>query len=239
MDMKRRVNVTGLLPDVLSDFRGKNLSGANLIQAPLAYADLRGADLRNANLLYANLCFADLRGAELAGASLLCTDLRGADMRGANLTGADLQEAQMKGANLTGADLADAKLTNADLTSVKGIPSYVEEALRVVPLTGAFEGFKKALRSDTNKACIVHLHIPAEARRSNATSRKCRAEFVDVLEILDVPNDVYAYTKDYKGTGYYPGHRVFADGWDDNRWNECSNGIHFFLTKEEAEKWDI
>lgn len=25
--------------------------------------------------------------------------------------------------------------------------------------------------------------------------------------------------------------------FDENRWNECSSGIHFFITKEEAEQW--
>ena len=25
-----------------------------------------------------------------------------------------------------------------------------------------------------------------------------------------------------------------ADSWDDNRWNECSHGIHFFIDRQSA-----
>jgi len=30
---------------------------------------------------------------------------------------------------------------------------------------------------------------------------------------------------------------VRCDKWDDDRWNECSGGIHFFLTRAEAEAY--
>ena len=35
-------------------------------------------------------------------------------------------------------------------------------------------------------------------------------------------------------TVYEVGKEVLPDSWDDNRWNECSHGIHFFITKQEA-----
>jgi hypothetical protein len=28
------------------------------------------------------------------------------------------------------------------------------------------------------------------------------------------------------------------DAFDENRWNECSHGIHFFITRKEAEDYD-
>ena len=36
------------------------------------------------------------------------------------------------------------------------------------------------------------------------------------------------------GFVYKAGEMVYADSFDDNRWDECSNGIHFFITREEA-----
>ena len=33
---------------------------------------------------------------------------------------------------------------------------------------------------------------------------------------------------------YSPKHMVYADSFDDNPFEVCSNGIHFFLTEEEA-----
>jgi len=38
-------------------------------------------------------------------------------------------------------------------------------------------------------------------------------------------------------TKYKAGEIVRPDAWDDNRWDECSNGIHFFITKLEAENY--
>ena len=49
-----------------------------------------------------------------------------------------------------------------------------------------------------------------------------------------------------EGLSYYPdrsgcellykvGKTVYPDGFDEDRWNECSNGIHFFMTRREAE----
>ena len=33
---------------------------------------------------------------------------------------------------------------------------------------------------------------------------------------------------------YKVGEVVYVDNFDNDRWNECSNGIHFFLNKENA-----
>ena len=33
---------------------------------------------------------------------------------------------------------------------------------------------------------------------------------------------------------YTVGEVVYPDSFDDNRWNECSHGIHFFITRNEA-----
>nr|DAE41777.1 MAG TPA: hypothetical protein [Caudoviricetes sp.] len=33
---------------------------------------------------------------------------------------------------------------------------------------------------------------------------------------------------------YKVGEIVTVDDFDDNRWNECSTGIHFFINRQEA-----
>lgn len=85
---------------------------------------------------------------------------------------------------------------------------------------------------------IVEMEIPAEARRSSATSRKCRCEFAKVLSITNMDgSDANVDTiVNYKHvqTEYKVGSMVYPDKWDDNRWKMCSNGIHFFITREEA-----
>jgi hypothetical protein len=81
---------------------------------------------------------------------------------------------------------------------------------------------------------IVRLKIPAAARRSNATGRKCRAEFAEVLEVIGAK--VGTSTHDGK-TRYAVGKTVKCDAWCEDRWQECAGGIHFFLTREEAEAY--
>lgn len=84
---------------------------------------------------------------------------------------------------------------------------------------------------------IVELEIPAEAKRSSATNRKCRCDKAKVLSIRDLSGTVKldlavsGYDEEFI---YEVGKTVFVDDFDDNRWNECSTGIHFFITRSEA-----
>ena len=211
-----------------ADLRGANLRGANLTGANLRGANLIGANLTDANLRGANLIGADLIGANLRGANLRGADLRGANLRGANLTGANLRGANLIGANLTDANLRGANLIGANLTDAKEIP-YVPMAC---PSDGAFIGWKKVCGN------LIKLEIPEDARRCSATSRKCRCDKAKVLsvwnmrleeEVSEVVN--HAYNQE---TLYKVGEMVYPDSFDEDRWKECSNGIHFFINKQDA-----
>lgn len=195
--------------------RGADLTGANLTGADLTGAGLWGAGLRDANLTVAYLLGVNLRGAYLQGA-----DLRSADLRDANLTGAYL-----RGVNLTGADLRDADLRGAYLRGARGA-SLAQARTSILP-DGDLIGWKKA------GGVLVKLRIPADAKRSNATGRKCRAEYAEVLETIG--EAVGITTKYGPTTEYKVGETVRANKWDENSWNECSHGIHFFITRKEAE----
>jgi uncharacterized protein YjbI with pentapeptide repeats len=208
-----------------ADLRGADLSGADLRGADLSSADLSGADLRGADLRGADLSSADLSGADLRGA-----DLRGAYLSSAYLIGADLSSADLSGADLSGAYLRGADLSGADLSSAD-LSELQKARLSILPDTGEFTGWKQC-----QNRVIVRLRIPADAKRSNATGRKCRAEFADVLEVIGAG---VGLSKNPRGNGlvieYRVGQRVRADSWDKIRWNECSHGIHFYLTRIEAE----
>ena len=179
-----------------------------------------GADLREAYLREANLSGANLRGANLSGA-----DLIGANLREANLSGANLSGANLRGANLSGANLRGANLRGANLESAYGI-----KGTYVAPETGGFTAWKKC-----KNAVIVKLRIPAKAKRSNATGRKCRAEFVKVLQVFGAKEGLSMH--DNGKTVYRKGETVHCDTWCEDRWTECGGGIHFFMTREEAENY--
>ena len=135
----------------------------------------------------------------------------------ANLSRADLSGANLSGANLYGANLSRAK--NAELVIAQ---------TRILP-DGDLIGWKKC-----KDGVIVKLAIPAAAKRSHAFGRKCRAEFADVLEVIGASSGVSSH--DDK-TEYRVGCRVEADRFDENWQEECSGGIHFFITRIEAENY--
>jgi hypothetical protein len=199
-----------------ADLRNANLRGANLYGANLYGANLHDADLRNADLRNANLRDANLRGANLYGANL-----RGANLYGANLYNANLRSANLRDANLRGANLRGANLRGANLCDCKGLSQFV-----ITP-RGAITGYKKT------SAGIVTLEIPRSAGRVNAYgSRKCRAEYVLVI---DAPANAKS---DYDNTiTYKVGETIRPDSYDTDPRVECSHGIHFFLTREEAEEY--
>ena len=205
-----------------ANLSGADLGGANLGGANLWYADLRGADLR-----YTSLGCADLGYADLGGANLRCADLKGADLRGADLRGADLRDANLYGADLRGADLGGANLWSTDLSGVKNI--FFPMAC---PEKGSFIAFKKA-------GCyIIELFIPSNAKRCSATSRKCRCSKAKVISITTPSGDKTNITEVHSNYDpnfiYKLGEYVEVKNFDDNRWNECSTGIHFFITRQEA-----
>ena len=192
-----------------------------------------------ANLCGANLCGVDLRGANLYKANLYHADLREADLRGANLREADLRGANLREADLRGADLRGADLYEANLRGTENIPTYV--CPLVCPEEGSFIGFKKAIifNSDIldDLHVIVTLKILENAKRSSATTRKCRCSEAEVISITSL-NGNYSLTKAFSAFNpdfmYEVGKIVAVDNFDENRWNECSTGIHFFITRDEA-----
>ena len=185
------------------------------------------ADLSGANLSGANLYNADLRGANLSGANLLNADLSGVDLGRANLSGADL-----RGANLSGANLLNADLSGVDLSGAKNIP-YIP---MVCPEEGDFIGWKKA---EGNKdKVIVKLHIPSDAKRSSATTRKCRCSKAEVIAIYNLDGteagETTCHSDYYNSFIYEVGKIVEVTDFNEDRWKECAKGIHFFISRQEA-----
>ena len=196
-------------------------------------ANLRDADLRDANLSKANLRDADLRNANLCGANIRDADLRNANLDEANFRDADLRDANLSRANLSRANLRDADLDeatfrDADLRDAKNIPYIPLE----FPSEGSFIGWKKI-----NKI-LIKLEIPEDARRSSATTKKCRCDKAKVLGFYDLNSTELNIDKiinnNYATCEYIKGEMVYPDSFDEDRWNECSHGIHFFINKQDA-----
>ena len=153
----------------------------------------------------------------LSGANLSRADLCGADLSGADLSGADLSNAYLRGAILMGAVISGAK-------NIPYIPTNLPE--------GDFVAWKKV------KGKIIKLRVLEDSKRSRATTDKCRCDKALVLEIQDLDGNKLDLKKvistDYAECKYVVGEIVYADAWDEDRWDECSHGIHFFLDRQSA-----
>jgi hypothetical protein len=151
-----------------------------------------------------------------------------ADLRGADLYRADLSEAYLRGANLYRADLGGANLRGAYLGGAQwdhtttGIAPAPTGRLTVWGKKGPF---------------LVKMRIDEGVPRSCGTTRKFRSASAIVLEIDDGAETRFTHSTAYGETVYAVGKTIIPDSWDPDRWNECSHGIHWFLTRHEAEQW--
>ena len=227
-----------------ADLRYVNFDNANLSNAFLMHADFSGASLNNTNLIGATIMYASLRG----------TSCKQANFRGANLKHAELTYADLSNANISGADFSFANLHHANLKGVKAHiyrPNFTYANLchtnitniyipMVCPEEGEFIGWKKAqVYTDKKKyPVIIKLRIPENAKRSSSTSRKCRCNKANVLEIYNLDGTVAQericqsiYDCEFT---YEVGKTVEVDDFDENRLDECSTGIHFFMNRQEA-----
>jgi hypothetical protein len=124
---------------------------------------------------------------------------------------ADLQAADLRGANPQAAKNGDLEIART----------------RILP-EGDLIGWKKCRRG-----VIVQLLIPLAAKRSHAFGRKCRAEAAVVMATF--PPNMKAESCHTEGFYYETGQIVRPDKWDGDWTNECGGGIHFYITRAEAE----
>ena len=160
--------------------------------------------------------------AESLGAAIVAAIAVKANLCGANLRGANLRDANLRGANLRGANLCAADLCGAKIFKLEDFISQ-----RTILADGEIVGWKKL-----HDGTICKLKIPSEARRvGGLVGRKCRAEYAVVLEGAGKSSFDLSFT-------YSVGRRVDPDSFDPNPLVECSHGIHFFITRREAELYN-
>ena len=218
--MKTKIEIKSIYGSVLFSYESENNTlKETLLEAIKSGADLSYANLRGADLSYANLSGANLRGADLRGADLSYANLSGANLRGADLRGADLRGADLRGANLRGADYNEGT-------------SFL---LPQCPSEGSFIAWKKA------GGYIVKLLVCEDAKRSSATTLKCRCSKATVLGIENCDGtkaDVNSVLSNHDNSFVYTiGETIEVKDFDEDRFNECSAGIHFFIARESAIKY--
>ena len=170
--------------------------------------------------------------ANLSGSNLSGSNLSGSDLRWSNLSGSDLRWSNLNGSDLSGSDLSGSDLSGSDLRWSKGLDSVKNLFYPLTcPEKGEYTAFKKAGEK------VVELRISADAKRSSATGRKCRASKAVVVSITTLDGNPAGneVCSDYdRSFVYRVGETVDVQNFDENRWNECAPGIHHYITREEA-----
>ena len=211
-----------------------NLEMANLSNARLDYATLSNADLKFTLMYNVNLRSARLDNVKAYAAVFNGSSLTNADLCNSDLSFADFSFADLRGANLNCADFSNAVLVHTHMRDAEHIDKQLRSVTTILP-EGDLIGWKKAYRD--NDDVLVKLLIPSDAKRSNALSRKCRCNKAKVLDIIKINTGEHVTQchSDYDCEFIYEvGKVVVEPRFDKNPWRECSYGIHFFITKEEA-----
>src|SRR5574344_565266 len=202
-----------------ANFCDANFNCANFIDANFIGADFIGADFHDADFHDAVFCDADFHGADFRDANFIGADFIGADFRDADFHDANFHDANFHGANNINEVISSANIANTALCMQ-------------CPEEGSFIGFKKAVGG------IVKLRVTESAKRSSATTHKCRCSEAEVLEIQNMDGTKSERTsvssKYDRNFIYSVGTIVSVPDFDDDRWNECTRGIHFFLSRQEA-----
>ena len=144
----------------------------------------------------------------------------------ADLQHADLQYANLQYANLQGANLRSADPRSADLQGVN-LKDCELPAFQICPQKGKFIAYKK-VRGGT----ILELEIIGRCT-SSLVGRKCRTAKVKVLRAIDSRQKSFVSLHD-ETFKYRVGKVKTEPDYDDDIREECKEGIHFFMTLEEA-----
>lgn len=110
---------------------------------------------------------------------------------------------------------------------------------------GDLIGYKKIRhftpKKETSSRAIVKLFIPKHAKRVSGWNRKCRASEAKVIYIQDIKTGKFIK----EGFSSHDNDFIYKVGevikpqikFDPDPWIECTSGIHFFITRKEAEQY--
>lgn len=186
---------------------------------------------------------ADLSDKNLSGLNLKNANLREANFRNANLSNSNLGDVDLSETDMYEADLKEANLFGSDLKNTNIVCAVINEDTKIdypitCPETGSFIGYKKAVSGK-----IVKLQICEDAKRSSATTKKCRCSKALVLAIENIDESdsgLQGIASIYDPSFIYRvGEIAEVFDFDDNRWDECAPGIHFFMDRQDAVEYEL
>lgn len=201
--------------------------------------DLSGWDLSNMDFTLSSLQNVVLSGVDFHDSSVEnalfdgCT-LHGANFQNANMKTASFRYCDMGECNIKGANLYGAVLEYADLEGI--VSDEMTQWFRLrCPEKGPFLAYKKCVNDR-----MVQLLVPADAKRTSATLPSCRCSKAKVLTIKSFDfkeNFEEAWSLVDENFVYKKGEWVEVKDFNEDRWMDSTTGIHFWMSREEAEAY--
>ena len=139
------------------------------------------------------------------------------------------KRADLTDADLTSANLIDTELEYANLTDA--IIDEKEQCRKGIVLTEPMIGYKKAYGGK-----IITLEIPIGAKVFSINGNKRRTNKAKVIDMQGETELCSIRDASFK---YHVGDEIEIKDFDDRYNVECGAGVHFFLTREEAERFEF
>lgn len=209
-----------------------DLSRRRIIDADLSEACLDNIDFSCTRFERVNLENASMDKCDVSRCFFVDCPMAGVKLTNSDASDASFRSLDMHGADFSGTNFYYAAFEFADLENVK-----TDDKTRwfgdTVPKEGAFICWKVGANNR-----VIQLLVPAEARRTCATSEAGRAEYAKVLSVTNADR-----TEDYTWDTamvdhdffYEVGKMVYPDnGFSDYGWMDDSPGLHFFMDREMA-----
>lgn len=241
-----------------ADLYGIDMTGMSLTNSIFIDCNLSKAKIDCARLLYNEFRYTFFDQAEFTRTDLSYSVFMDCEIRRCNFTEVDMSHVSVIEQAIHTSTFKNIKnFTTAQFH--EGLYGCNVDTVQYYPMAcpsdGAFIGWKKVETNDC-KTVLIKLEIPEDAKRISSIniSRKCRCDKAKVLDIIDIstgnhlervlnPESYAATLIAYicnKGVTtkpaieYVVGEMVYPDSFDEDRTNECSHGIHFFINKQDA-----
>lgn len=201
------------------DLTGMDLSNIDFTLSSFQNTVLDRVNFENSNVENTLFDGCPMKSAVFKNAWMRTASFRYCDMRSCNIEGANLFGAVLEHANLEGI------ISNEDT-----------QWFRLhCPEKGAFLAYKKCVNDR-----MVQLLVPADAKRTSATMPSCRCSKAKVLTIKSFDynqNFEEAWSLVDENFVYRKGQWVEVKDFNENRWQDSTTGIHFWLTRAEAQAY--
>ena len=221
----------------------QQVSGLVIDELDLSYRGIAERIFKNCTFKNCKLFSTNMRESVFQNCTFENCDLEYMVAKESEFVGTVFTMCSCRNADFTLSKFTDTTFTNCDTDYMHVDQTNFSENMvtPAVPLdcpeTGSFIGWKKVFVDfDFKNGYLVELEIPEDARRSSALGSKCRCDKAKVLDIIDI--DTGEKVSEVVSVGYAckytVGEMVYSDSFDENRWNECTHGIHFFMNDSEA-----